>query len=96
MFVSLVKLVGPSAAQLQTAKKSVITFPQPEGATKLAELQRIKSSEKETYPRVENLSEHIGVFFLGSRLQFGAMVPAFEDIQELQVGLTSCTSIFTC
>jgi len=86
MFVSLVKLVGPSAAQRQSAKKShVITFPQPDGATKLAELQRIKSHDRETYPRVENLSEHIGICFLGSRLQFESMVPAYEDVQQLQV-----------
>ena len=86
MFVSLVKLVGPSAAQRQSAKKShVITFPQPDGPTKLAELQRIKSHDRETYPRVENLSEHIAVCFLGSRLQFESMVPSFEDVQQLQV-----------
>lgn len=65
LFVSLVKLTGHTLAQRQTAKKShVITFPQPEGATKTAELKRINSpGNNETYPRKENLKEHLAVFF---------------------------------
>lgn len=87
IFVSLVKLVGPTAAQRQTAKSKshVITFPAPEGPTKLYELQRLNSShDRSTYPRLENMKEHLGVFFLGSRLQYEAMIP-FHGIQELQV-----------
>lgn len=87
IFVSLVKLVGPTAAQRQLAKQKshVITFQAPEGPTKLAELQRLNSSHnRDVYPRVENLQEHIGVFFLGSRLQYAAFVP-FREVQELQV-----------
>lgn len=87
LFVSLVKLVGPTAAQRQVArnKSHVITFPAPDGPTKLAELQRLNSShDSDTYPRIENLKEHIGVFFLGSRLQWDALIP-FKEVQELQV-----------
>ena len=87
LFVSLVKLVGPTAAQRQLAKQKshVITFPAPDGPTKLAELQRLNSSNnRATYPRIENLKEHLGVFFIGSRLQYQAMVP-FNQVEELQV-----------
>lgn len=87
IFVSLVKLVGPTADQRQTAKSKshVVTFPAPEGPTKLYELQRLNSSfDRSTYPRLENMKEHLGVFFLGSRLQYEAMIP-FHGIQELQV-----------
>lgn len=86
IMVSLIKLVGPTANQRQTAKKShVITFPQPEGATKLAELQRLNSSyNREIYPRCENMKEHLGICFLGSKLQYEALVP-FKEIQDLQV-----------
>ena len=87
LFVNMVKLAGPTAAQRQLAKQKshVITFPAPEGPTKLAELQRLNSShDRDTYPRVENLKEHLGVFFIGSRLQWDALVP-FHEVQELQV-----------
>ena len=86
LFVNLVKLTGHTLAQRQTAKKSnVITFPQPEGATKTAELQRLNSTgDRETYPRKENLKEHLAVFFLGSRLQYEALIP-FLQLQELTV-----------
>ena len=86
LFVNLVKLTGYSLAQQQTAKKShVITFPQPEGVTKTTELQRLNSAgDRVTYPRKKNLKEHLAVFFLGSRLQYEALIP-FLQLQEMTV-----------
>ena len=80
------KLTGHSLAQRQTAKKShVITFPQPEGVTKTTELQRLNSAgDRVTYPRKKNLKEHLAVFFLGSRLQYEALIP-FLQLQEMTV-----------
>lgn len=44
-YVSILKLLGNMTAERQTAKKGhVITFPQPDGPLKLAELQRMNAS----------------------------------------------------
>lgn len=87
LYVSIVKLIGDQESERQSAKRGhVITFPQPDGPTKLAELQRMNSSNSECYPRVENLSEFISVVFIGSRLQFDALIPSrFKNIKELRV-----------
>ena len=45
LYVSILKLCGNVAAERQTAKKGhVITFPQPDGPIKLAELQRTNAN----------------------------------------------------
>ena len=45
LYVSILKLCGNVAAERQTAKKGhVITFLQPDGPTKLAELQRTNTN----------------------------------------------------
>ena len=45
LYVSILKLCGNVAAERQTAKKGhVITFLQPDGPTKLAELQRTNAN----------------------------------------------------
>ena len=87
LYVSIVKLIGTQSPERQSAKKGhVITFPQPDGPTKLAELQRINSSDVEQYPRIENLAEFISVVFVGSRRQFNALVPSpLKDVKELRV-----------
>ena len=44
-YVSILKLVGYNASERQKAKKGhVITYPQPDGPIKLAELQRLNSN----------------------------------------------------
>ena len=43
LFVNIVELVGLRSLQRQTAKKSHVTFPMPEGALKIEELQRANS-----------------------------------------------------
>lgn len=87
LYVSIVKLIGTKTSERQSAKRGhVITFPQPDGPAKLAELQRINSDNGDEYPRTENLSEFISVVFVGSRVQYKALVPSrFPDVRELRV-----------
>jgi hypothetical protein len=87
LYVSIVKLIGNKLSERQSAKRGhVITFPQPDGPTKLTELQRMNSEEMEDYPRIKNLSEFISVVFVGTRLQFEALVQSrFSDVRELRV-----------
>jgi hypothetical protein len=46
----------------------------------------MNSEEMEDYHRIENISEFISVVFVGTRLQFEALVPSrFPDVRELRV-----------
>jgi hypothetical protein len=87
LYVSIVKLIGNKLSERQSAKRGhVITFPQPDGPTKLTELQRMNSEEMEDYPRIKNLSEFISVVFVGTRLQFEALVQSrFSDVRVLNL-----------
>ncbi|KAK4013695.1 hypothetical protein OUZ56_026247 [Daphnia magna] len=87
-YVSILKLVGYNASERQKAKKGyVITYPQPDGTTKLAELQRLNSNfDGGEYPRTENFGEFLSICFIGSRLQFDSLIPTcFGDVNELCV-----------
>ena len=64
----------------------MVTFPQPDGPTKFAEMLKINSDKIQQYPRVDNISEFISVVFIGSRLQYEALIPSrFKDVNELRV-----------
>ncbi|KAK4031138.1 hypothetical protein OUZ56_024684 [Daphnia magna] len=87
-YVAILKLDGYNASERQKAKKGhVITYPQPDGTTKSAELQRLNSNfDGGEYPRTENFGEFLSICFISSRLQFDSLIPTrFGDVNELRV-----------
>lgn len=86
LFVSIIKLTGYQHEERQAGKLGhVIVFPQD---NKQLEEEIRKSRiphDRRSYPRLDNLHENIAVAFVGSQLQWAALVPNRHAIQRQHV-----------